>query len=121
MVIVNASRLINQPLAQHYFVTQVFSLILQFLNKRIPNDPDDKPVAIVLDETYALIGIPGMADEIGKLSPLYRNRKLELYIVLQALSQLAPNLQDKIWSVGNLVSFAVTDFRRSLQNRTADF
>jgi hypothetical protein len=51
-----------------------------------------------------------MAEEVGTLSPLYRSRKLELYIVLQALAQLAPTLQKQIWSVGNVVCFAVSDF-----------
>jgi hypothetical protein len=41
---------------------------------------------------------------------LYRSRKLELYIVLQSLSQLAETLREQIWSIGNVVSFAVSNF-----------
>jgi len=37
-----------------------------------------------------------MKEEIGLLTPLYTSRKLELYIVLQSFSQLAPNLTKKI-------------------------
>ncbi len=107
MVIVNASRLINQPLAQYYFVTQVYSFIIQEMNKRIPNNPNDKPVVIILDETYALTGIPGMAEEIAKVPSLYRSRKVELYIVLQALSQLSPNLRNKsgLWVMWCVLGF----------------
>jgi len=85
------------------------------INKRIPGDPKDKPVALVMDEVYSLLSIPGMAEEVGMLSPLYRSRKLELYIVLQALSQLALTLRQQIWSIGNVVSFAVSNFEEAYE------
>lgn len=115
MVIVNGSRLINQKNTQHYLFTQVYSLIMNEINKRIPADPKDQPVALVMDEVYSLLSIPGMAEEVGMLSPLYRSRKLELYIVLQALSQLAPTLRQQIWSIGNIVSFAVSNFEEAYE------
>ncbi len=80
------------------------------INKRTPGDSNDKPVALVMDEVYSLLSIPGMAEEIGMLSPLYRSRKLELYVVLQALSQLAPELYRQIWSIGNIVCFGISNF-----------
>lgn len=115
MVIINGSRLINQKHAQHYLFTQAYSLIMSEINKRVPNDPKDKPVALVMDEVYSLISIPGMAEEVGTLSPLYRSRKLELYIVLQALSQLALTLKYQIWSIGNIVSFAISNFEEAYE------
>jgi hypothetical protein len=115
MVIVNGARLINQKNTQHYLFTQVYSMIMSEINKRQPNDPKDQPVALVMDEVYSLLSIPGMAEEIGMLSPLYRSRKLELYIVLQALSQLAPNLKQQIWSIGNIVSFGVSNFEEAFE------
>jgi hypothetical protein len=115
MVIVNGARLINQKNTQHYLFTQVYSMIMSEINKRIPGDPKDQPVALVMDEVYSLLSIPGMAEEIGMLSPLYRSRKLELYIVLQALSQLAPTLREQIWSIGNIVSFAVSNFEEAYE------
>lgn len=115
MVIINGSRLINQKHTQHYLFTQAYSLIMSEINKRIPNDPNDKPVALVMDEVYSLISIPGMAEEVGMLSPLYRSRKLELYIVLQALSQLALTLKHQIWSIGNIVSFAIANFEEAYE------
>jgi len=85
------------------------------MNRRSPADPNDRPVALVMDEVYSLISIPGMAEEVGMLAPLYRSRKLELYIVLQALSQLALTLREQIWSIGNIVSFAVSNFQEAYE------
>lgn len=115
MVLVNGSRLINQRNTQHYLFTQVYSLIMNEINKRRPGNPNDRPIALVMDEVYSLLSIPGMAEEVGMLAPLYRSRKLELYIVLQALSQLAPVLKEQVWSIGNVVSFAVSNFQESYE------
>ncbi len=70
MVLVNGARLINQKNTQHYLFTQVYSMIMSEINKRIPSDPNDQPVALVMDEVYSLLSIPGMAEEVGMLSPL---------------------------------------------------
>lgn len=110
MVLINGARLINQKNTQHYLFTQAYSLIMSEINKRTPGDPNDEPVALVMDEVYSLLSIPGMAEEVGMLSPLYRSRKMELYIVLQALSQLTPTLRSQIWSIGNMVCFAISNF-----------
>jgi len=115
MVLVNGTRLINQRNTQHYLFTQAYSLIMSEMNRRTPSNPNDKPVALVMDEVYSLLSIPGMAEEVGMLAPLYRSRKLELYIVLQALSQLALTLREQIWSIGNIVSFAVSNFQESYE------
>lgn len=110
MVLVNGSRLINEKNTQHYLFTQAYSLIMAEINKRQPGNPSDQPIALVMDEVYSLLSIPGMAEEVGMLSPLYRSRKLELYVVLQSLAQLAPVLREQIWSIGNVMSFAVSNF-----------
>ena len=110
LVLVDGSRLINQRNTQHYLFTQSYSLIMSEINKRQPGNPKDKPVALVMDEVYSLLSIPGMAEEVGMLSPLYRSRKLELYVVLQALAQLAPTLKRQIWNIGNIISFGVSSF-----------
>lgn len=115
MVLVNGARLINQKNTQHYLFTQVYSLIMQEINKRIPADPNDYPVSLVMDEVYSLLSIPGMAEEIGRISPQYRSRKLQLYIVLQSLSQLAEELRKQVWSIGNIVSFAVSNFDEAFE------
>jgi len=115
MILVNGARLINQRTTQHYLFTQAYSLIMSEINKRQPGNPDDKPVALVMDEVYSLLSIPGMAEEIGMLSPLYRSRKLELYVVLQSLSQLASTLREQIWSIGNLVCFGISNFKEAYE------
>ena len=115
MVIVNGARLINQRNTQHYLFTQIYSLIMSEMNRRTPGNPEDQPVALVMDEVYSLVSIPGMAEEVGMLAPLYRSRKLELYIVLQSLSQLALPLRQQIWSIGNIVSFAVSNFQEAYE------
>lgn len=68
-----------------------------------------------MDEVYSLLSIPGMAEEVGMLSPLYRSRKLELYVVLQSLSQLAATLRQQIWSIGNIISFAISNFNEAYE------
>jgi hypothetical protein len=113
LVLVDGSRLNNQLFAQHYHFTQVYSLIISEINKREPGDPNNKPVKIVADELAALLENPAMADEVGKISPLYRARKLQLYVVIQALWQLSEKLREQIWSLGNIVSFQVLNFEEA--------
>lgn len=115
LVLVNGGNLINQRSAQHYLFTQAYSLIMAEINKRTPANPKDEPVALVLDEVYSLLQIPGMAEEVGMISPIYRSRKLELYVVIQALWQLAENLRKQIWSLGNVVSFGVENFNEAYE------
>lgn len=115
MVIVNGAKLINQKNALHYLFTQIYSLIMAEINKRQPANPNDQPVAIVLDEVYSLIKIPGMAEEVGMIGPLYRSRKVELYIVIQALWQLADVLRQQIWSLGNIWCFSVQNVDESME------
>lgn len=115
IVLVSGENLINQESTQHYLFTQVYSLIIAEINKRRPANPKDEPVMLVLDEVYSLLQIPGMAEEIGKISPLYRSRKLELMVVIQALWQLEKELRLKIWSLGNVMCFAVHDLNEAYE------
>ncbi|MDQ7850485.1 MAG: hypothetical protein RB148_09450 [Armatimonadota bacterium] len=110
MVIVDGSALTNQRPAQHYLFAQVYSLIMAEINQREPHDPADQPVSLVMDEVYSLLKVPGMAEEVGMISPLYRSRKLQLYIVLQALWQLDEALREQVTSLGNWVVFPVAAF-----------
>ena len=110
LVLIDGARLINQELVQHYLFTQTYSLIMAEIKKRRPADPNDKPVSLVLDEVYSLLAIPGMAPELSQLSPQYRSRKMQLYIVLQELAQVSKELRPHIWSLGNVISFAISNF-----------
>ena len=64
-------------------------------------------MSVVLDETRNLFEIPAFAKEIGDISPVYRSRKVQLYMVIQALSQLDEELAKKIWLLGNMVIFGL--------------
>jgi hypothetical protein len=113
IVFVNGANLINQEKSLSYAFAQVLSLILQEMKKRTPDNPDDKPISLVLDEAYGLIGIPGIAKQIGELPSQYRSRKLQLYLVFQSFSQLAPPLDEQIWSMGNGMFFAIDNKNES--------
>lgn len=115
MVIIDGARLIGQEQTQHYLFTQAFSLIMAEIKRRRPADPDDLPVSLILDEVYSLLSIPGMAVELSQLSPQYRSRKLQLYIVLQELAQMSEELRPHIWSLGNVVSFAIANFNEAYE------
>ena len=111
MVIINGANLINNPTARDYFFTQAWSLIKAEANRRVPSNPDDQPFSVVLDETRNLFDIPAFAEEVGDISPVYRSRKVQLYVVIQALSQLTDELKEKIWLLGNMVIFGLENKR----------
>jgi hypothetical protein len=113
IVLVSGEHLINQEQAQAILFTDVFSQILAQVNKRTPHDPNDEPILLVIDEVPMLLKIPGMAEEIGKISPQYRSRGVNLILIIQALWQLAENLEKQIWSLGNVVSFGIDDFNEA--------
>lgn len=115
MILIDGAKLIGQEQTQHYLFTQVFSLIMAEIKKRRPADPNDQPVSLILDEVYSLLSIPGMAVELSQLSPQYRSRKLQLYIVLQELAQMSDELRPHIWSLGNVVSFAMANFNEAYE------
>lgn len=115
IVIIDGAKLIGQEQTQHYLFTQVFSLIMAEIKRRRPADPNDKPVSLILDEVYSLLSIPGMAVELSQLSPQYRSRKLQLYIVLQELAQMSEELRPHIWSLGNVVCFAMANFNEAYE------
>jgi hypothetical protein len=62
-----------------------------------------------------LIRVPGMAEEIGRISPQYRSRGLQLILIIQAMWQLAENFREQIWSLGNVVCFSVDDFNEAYE------
>ena len=115
IVLVSGEELINQEAAQAVLFTDAFSQILAHINKRVPHNPDDVPVLLVIDEVPMLLGIRGMAEEISKVAPQYRSRKLMLAVIFQALWQLADVLRDSIWSFGNRAIFSVEDLNEAYE------
>jgi hypothetical protein len=109
LVLIDAHKMINQPEAQHYLLMQNFSLVMSWINKREVDDPNNKLVEIDFDETYSILKIPGMAEWLGMVSPLYRSRGISLMIICQALWQFDESLARQIWTLGTVISFAVSN------------
>ncbi len=111
IVLSTGENLINQETAQAVLFMDEFSQILGQINKRTPHDPNDEPVLLIIDEVPMLLKIPGIAEDIGRIAPTYRSRGLEMVIIIQALWQLAEDLKEQIWSLGNNIVFGVDDFQ----------
>jgi hypothetical protein len=109
MVIIDAHKMINTPEAQHYLIIQAFSLVMDWVNKREVDDPQNERVIIVLDETYALLQIDGFAQWLSMIAPLYRSRGVELIVIIQGFWQLDDRLKEQIWSMGTIISFRRDD------------
>jgi hypothetical protein len=107
--IVSGERMLDQEPQMNYIFSQVYSLFRQEMNKRLPDDPKDKPFLFMIDEAPVLYRVPGMAQELGELSTFYRSRKLELVIIIQALWQVTKEMQGQLWSLGNKVVFSLED------------
>ena len=113
LVLIDAHRMINQTEAQHYLLMQNFSNVMAWINKREVDDPNNKLAEIDFDETYTILQIEGMAEWLGMVSPLYRSRKVALMIIAQALWQFDESLAEQIWTLGNIVSFAVSNSKEA--------
>jgi hypothetical protein len=104
-------RLINdQDRTVQYIFTQVYSMFMNEIQMRTPHDPMDKPVTLVFDEVYQMIGMKSFAPELSRLSTYFRSRKLNPIIVAQELSQFSDELRPHIWSYGNIITFSVFNF-----------
>ena len=108
--IVNGEEIINQEKSQAIVFTDVFSQFFAHINTRVPHDQKNKPILLVIDEVPMLLRIKGFASEIARVSPQYRSRNCQIFVIFQALWQLAENLKDQIWSLGNVTCFLVDDF-----------
>lgn len=109
LVIIDAHKMINTPAAQHYLLTQNFSLVMYWINKREVDNPNNKLAEIVFDETVSILKIPGFAEKLGSVSPLYRSRRVSLTVIIQALWQLDEELAKQIWNLANIVSFTLSN------------
>lgn len=115
IVLVSGEELTNQESAMGLLFTDVYSHILAAINKRTPHDPLDKPVLLIIDEVPMLLEIKGMADEIGKVSPRYRSRKLQIMVIIQMLAQLDEELRKKIWALGNVACFGIDSHKEAYE------
>ena len=115
IVLVSGEELINQEQAMGILFTDVYSQILAVINERTPHDPTDPPVLMVIDEVPMLLEIKGMAEEIGKVSPRYRSRRLQIIVIIQMLAQLDDDLRKKIWSLGNTACFGIDSHKEAYE------
>jgi hypothetical protein len=115
IVLVSGEALTNQEGPMGILFTDVYTQILGVINKRTPHNPKDRPVLLVIDEVPMLLEIKGMAEEIGKVSPRYRSRRLQIMVIIQMLSQLDDDLRGKIWSLGNVACFGIDNHKESYE------
>ena len=83
--------------------------------KRRPADPNDEPFSLVLVEVAALMKNKGISTDIAEQAPLLRSRKLQSYFSLQELEQMSEELRAHIWSIGNIVCFAMSNFNEAYE------
>jgi hypothetical protein len=116
----DGSDLNNNQKQKDYLYLQLFHLILNEINKRVPSLPGYPPINWVMDEVYTFTETPGVSRRLAHLPSEYRNRKLQLFLVLQSLKQLAgeengkKGLEDVFFSFGNLVVFSLLDIEDCL-------
>jgi hypothetical protein len=113
LVLIDAAASANLPQAKEYLITQPFSQVMKWVNKRRPDDPNKKFIGIYFDETVDILQIPGFARQLGMISPYYRSRKITLTIIIQALWQLDEKLAEQVWNMANVVSFVVGNVKDS--------
>jgi hypothetical protein len=111
LVLIDAHNMINTPAAQHYLLAQNFSHVMYWINKREVDNPANKLTEINFDETVSILKIPGFAEKLGSVSPLYRSRRVSLMVIIQALWQLDDNLREQIWNLANVICFTVSNLK----------
>jgi len=117
IVAIDGSGLNNNHSQKDYLFLQIFFLLIDHLNKRQASRSDYHPINIIADEVYSFNEMPSVSSILAHLPSEYRNRKLQLYLVIQSLKQLAgekngkKGLEDVFFSFGNLVVFSLLDIQ----------
>jgi hypothetical protein len=115
IVLCDGSGLNNNDQQKDYAFLQLFNLVLEEIKKRVSSAPGYQPVNWVMDEVYTFTETPSVARMLAHLPSEYRNRKLQLFLVIQSFQQLAGGengrrgLRDMIFSFGNMVVFSLLD------------
>jgi hypothetical protein len=115
VVLCDGSGLNNNHKQKDYAFLQLFHLVLDEINKRVPSAPGYHPINWVMDEVYTFTETPSVARMLAHLPSEYRNRKLQLFLVIQSFKQLAgeehgkKGLEDAFFSFGNMVIFSLLD------------
>ena len=115
VVLCDGSGLTNNHRQKDYLFLQLFYLLLDEINKRAPSSPGYHPINWVMDEVYTFTETPSVSRMLAHLPSEYRSRKLQLFLVIQSLKQLAgedkgkKGLEDVFFSFGNMVVFSLLD------------
>jgi hypothetical protein len=115
IVACDGSELNNNHKQKDYEYLRLFHLVLDEINKRVPSAPGYQPINWVMDEVYTFTETPSVSRMLAHLPSEYRSRKLQLYLVIQSLKQLAgeengkKGLEDVFFSFGNMVVFSLLD------------
>jgi hypothetical protein len=115
IVLCDGSGLTNNHRQKDYLFLQLFFLVLDEINKRAPSSPGYHPINWIMDEVYGFLESPYVARMLAHLPSEYRSRKLQLFLVIQSLKQLAgeekgkKGLEDVFFSFGNMVVFSLLD------------
>jgi hypothetical protein len=115
IVCCDGSSLTNNHKQKDYAYLQLFHLIMDEINKRVPSAPGYHPINWVMDEVYTFTETPRVSRMLAHLPSEYRSRKLQLFLVLQSLKQLAgeengkKGLEDAFFNFGNMVVFSLLD------------
>jgi hypothetical protein len=112
--LISGEKLGNQETAQAWVFWDEFASLRAVVNQRIPHNPNDKPVLLVIDEVYKLFEIKGMAKALGQVSTYFRSRKLMPVVIIQAFWQLEDTLIKQYWNLGNLVTFQMDNLDDAL-------
>jgi hypothetical protein len=111
----DGSGLNNNHSQKDYAFLQLFHLVLDEINKRVPSAPGYHPINWVMDEVYTFTETPSVARILAHLPSEYRSRKLQLFLVIQSFKQLAgeengkKGLEDVFFSFGNMAVFSLLD------------
>jgi hypothetical protein len=103
--LVSGEMLSNQGNEKAWVFWDEFASLRALIQKRIPDNPDDEPVFLLIDEAYKLFKVKGMAEALGDVATYYRSRKLMPVLIIQAFWQLDNLLQEQYWNLGNLMTF----------------
>lgn len=120
VVCCDGSGLTNNHKQKDYAYLQLFHLVLDEINKRVPSAPGYPPINWVMDEVYTFTETPSVSRMLAHLPSEYRSRKLQLFLVIQSLKQLAgeehgkKGLEDVFFSFGNMVVFSLLDIEDCL-------
>jgi len=105
ILLVNAHRVNTQDRTLAFIVTQIISHLMQEVQKRAPNNPNDNRVIFSVDELPTVLSLSNVQDAIKKMGSYMRSRKLSSILIAQDISQFPIELRPHIWNYGCVTIF----------------